>query len=163
MLSAMARKDADIPSPSVGTSEVLVVRDGTEVKLRLKSSVSSASSQVDDPIFFEAVEPVVVEGVTVVEAGAEARGTIILAQSKRSFGRRGKLDLTIDAVRAVDGLNLRLRATKSVKGKEKYGQAGVVTILAGPFGFFVKGKDVEIPGGTEYPIYIDGDREIKSE
>ena len=36
-----------------------------------------------------------------------------------------------------------------------------MTLLAGPFGILVKGKDVEIPAGTEYTIYLEGERSVR--
>jgi hypothetical protein len=36
----------------------------------------------------------------------------------------------------------------------------VVTILIGPLGALVKGKDVEVAAGTAFTIYIDGDRKV---
>ena len=62
---------------------------------------------------------------------------------------------------AVDGQNIRLRVSKSHRGKDKYVAAGVVTLLTGPFGALVKGKDIEIPAGTEYVLYIDRDQVIE--
>lgn len=95
-----------------------------------------------------------------IEKGAPAWGKVIQAKPKKSFGRSGKLDFTIDYVKAVDGQNLNLRSTREIKGDDSYGKAGVVTLLAGPLGFLVKGKNVEIEAGAEYTIFVDGDRKI---
>ena len=70
----------------------------------------------------------------------------------KTFGRSGKLDLTIDYVKSVDGQNLNLRSTREIKGDDSYGKAGVVTLLAGPLGFLVKGKNMEMDAGTEYTV-----------
>lgn len=144
-----------------GAGQAIVIPDGTEVTVRLVKDISSADARVDDEVKFEVVDAVEVDGVVVVEERAEARGQVLLAQSRRSFGRKGKLDFSIDTVEAVDGQNIRLRYSREMRGEGRAATAGVVTWLAGPFGFFVKGKDVEIPAGTEYTIYIDGERTIK--
>jgi hypothetical protein len=137
------------------------LKDGTEVKLRLVSTVSSSTAKVGDRVDFEASDDIVIDGIVVIQKGAAGRGEVTEARKKKSFGRSGKLNFTIDSVKAVDGQNIRLRSTKELKGEESYGKAGVVTILAGPFGAFVKGKDIDVPAGTEYAIYIDGDRKIE--
>lgn len=142
------------------TPTTVLVRDGSELVLRLRQAVSSATAQVEDAVLFEVAEPVVVEGVTVIEQGAEARGKVTLVQHKKGFGRRGKLDFSIDIVRASDGQNIRLRAERSLRGTDSFSKAAVVTILTGPFGIFVKGKDVEAVAGSEYRVYIDGDRRV---
>ncbi|MDA2937719.1 hypothetical protein MYX75_05585, partial [Acidobacteria bacterium AH-259-A15] len=138
----------------------VVLRDGTEVKLRLVKTVSSETARVGDRVDFEVVEDVMVDGVTVIQEGAKARGEVIEARKKKSFGRRGKLNFTIEVVEAVDGQHIRLRTTKELEGDEQHGKAAVVTILTGPFGWFVKGKNIEVPAGEEYTIYINGDRRI---
>lgn len=148
------------PMAALGVNEVLVP-EATAVELRLEQALSSASATTNLPILFRVQDDVVIDGRTVIEEGALARGTVTRAQHRKGFGRRGKLEFTIDVVEAIDGQNLRLRASQSLKGKDLYGTAGVVTILTGPFGVFVKGKDVEVPAGTEYTIYTDSDRRIR--
>ncbi len=133
----------------------VVVPDGTEVKLRLTQSLSSATAVENEPLLFEVVETVTVDGMTVIEKGAQARGTVTWAQHRKGFGRRGKLEFSIDVVKGADGRNVPLRATRSLRGKDLYGTAGVVTILTGPVGVFVEGRDVVVPAGTEYLVYVN--------
>jgi hypothetical protein len=83
------------------------------------------------------------------------------AQPAKGFGRKGKLNFSIDTVQSTSGENIRLRSSKTATGADSYGKAGVVTLLTGPFGALVKGKDIEVPAGTEFTIYIDGDRKVQ--
>ena len=135
--------------------------DGTEVTLRLRQQVSSATAKVGDRVDFEACVDVTVNEVVVIREGARAWGNVITARPKKSFGRAGKLDFTIDYVKAIDAQNVRLRSTQKTMGKENFGKAGVVSFIALPLGFFVKGKNVEIAAGTEFTVFADGDRAIK--
>ena len=140
----------------------ITIPDGTEVKLLLKNPLSSATAQLEQRLEFTASEAVVVHGVTVVEKGAPAVGHVTEAQPKKGFGRKGKLNFSIDTVQSISGENIRLRSSKAVTGSDSYGKAGVVTLLTGPLGALVKGQDVEVPAGTEFTIYIDGDRKVRS-
>lgn len=158
ILTAMAGATAD---GRTGSAKEVTLRDGTELRLRTVRTLSSETARTGDSVEFEVAEDVVVDGIVVIAKGAKARGEVIEAKKRKSFGRSGKLNFTIDVVQAVDGSNIRLRTTKESKGDESYGKAGVVTILAGPFGALVKGKDVTIEAGTEYTIFIDGDRVIQ--
>ncbi len=105
----------------------IVIPDGTEVRLRLVSRVSSADARVDDTIHLEAVEDVIVGGVVVIAKGAEGRGTVLRAERRKSFGRKGKLDFSIDCVKTVDGQNVRLRYVGVVRGEGRDATAGVGT------------------------------------
>ena len=104
-----------------------------------------------------------VYGVTVVAKGAAAIGHVTEVQPKKGFGRKGKLNFNIDTVQSMSGENIRLRSSKTAIGSDSYGKAGVVTLLTGPFGALVKGKDIEVPAGTEFTIYIDGDRKVRQQ
>ena len=146
-----------------GTSEsagAVTIPDGTEVRLLLKNPLSSATAQPEQRIEFTASAAVVVHGVTVVEKGAAGVGHVTEAQPKKGFGRKGKLNFSIDTVQSISGENIRLRSSKAATGSDSYGKAGVVTLLTGPLGALVKGQDVEVPAGTEFTIYIEGDRKL---
>ena len=148
-------------SGSAAEAQGITVPDGTEVKLLLKNPLSSATAQPEQRMEFTASEAVAVHGVTVIEKGAPAVGHVTEAQPAKGFGRKGKLNFSIDTVQSTSGENIRLRSSKTATGSDSYGKAGVVTILTGPFGALVKGKDIEVPAGTEFTIYIDGERKVQ--
>lgn len=160
VIAVMINSESSSGAPPV-PARGIKISDGTEVNLKLLDRLSSASAKVNDRVRFEVVDDVTINGVVAIAKGAEGVGSIFEASQKKSFGRSGKLNFTIDAVKAIDGGNVRLRASKTNKGNESYGKAGVITILTGPFGALVKGKDVELEPGTQYTIYIDGDRTIQ--
>ncbi len=76
------------------------------------------------------------------------------------MGRAGKLNFTLDHVKAPDGSNVRLRASTIRKGDDKTGTVIVGTVLLSPLFLIMRGKDVSIPRGTTIAAYVDGDREI---
>ena len=162
LLKAMMDPAGAAESAGAVDRREITIPDGTEVKLLLKNPLSSATAQPEQRVEFTASEAVVVHGVTVIEKGAAAVGHVTEAQPKKGFGRKGKLNFSIDTVQSMSGENIRLRSSKSASGSDSYGAAGVVTLLTGPLGALVKGKDVEVPAATEFTIYIDGDRKVRS-
>lgn len=162
IIAALVKSASTTPvKTEAPTGNEVTLADGTEVTLRLFKGVSSATARVEERVDFETAKDVMVDGVVVIKKGAPAWGKVIRASPKKSFGRSGKLDFTIDYVKAVDGQNLNLRSTRNIKGDDIYGKVGVVTLLAAsPLGFLVKGKNVEVEAGAEYTIFVDGDRMI---
>ena len=80
------------------------------------------------------------------------------------MGGGGKLDVTLDYVRLVDGDKVALRAVKDTKGGSHAGAmtgAMVATAIvfwpAAPLFLLMHGKDISIPKGTEITAYINGE------
>lgn len=141
--------------------------DGTAIKLRLSETISSADAKTGQEIPFEVTEDVVVQGVTVAAKGAQALGTVTEAQSKKSMGRGGKLNVNIDSVRLLDGEKAQLRAVKDSKGGGHVGAmtgamvaTAIVFFPAAPLFLFIKGKDITIPKGTEITAFVQGDMKL---
>ena len=53
----------------------ITIPAGTRISLRLGSSVSSASSRVEDPVQATLRSPIVIDGVTVLPAGTASADT----------------------------------------------------------------------------------------
>lgn len=143
------------------------LQDGTAVKLRLAENLTSATAKAGQQVPFEVLEEVDVEGVPVIAKGAQALGTVTMAEPKRSMGRAGKLDVNIDSVRLVDGEKAALSATQNAKGGGHTGAmtAGIVGTAivffpAAPLLLFIHGKDITIPQGTPITAFVSGDMKL---
>ncbi len=141
--------------------------DGTPVKLRLSQTISSAEAKVGQEIPFEVVEDLSVDQVVVLPKGATAIASVTAAQSKRSMGRGGKLDVTISYARLKDNEKVALRASQENKGGGHIGAmtgamvaTSIVFFPAAPLFLFIKGKDVTIPQGTEVTAFVEGDMHL---
>jgi hypothetical protein len=142
------------------TRGTLKIQDATSIRLSLMESLSSATNSVDDPVRFEVTEDVNAGGVVAIPRGSTAVGHVVEVEPRRRLGRAGKLNFSIDHVKAPDGTNVRLRASSTRKGDDKTGTVIVGTVLLSPLFLIMRGKDVSIPKGTEVIAYVDGDREI---
>lgn len=152
---------SDCAQPAAGAPREALLPAGTEIRVRLLETVSSSSAVERQPLLLETLEDIVVDGEVVVASGARAEGTVVRAQRRHGFGRRGKMAFTVDRAQAVDGGMLPLTEETSFRGNDRYSKAAVVTLLFGPFGIFVKGRDVEIPAGTELSAYVRGARLVR--
>jgi PEGA domain len=141
-----------------------ILEDGTPVRLRLTRTLSSADCRAGDRIDFEVVEPVILDGVTVVPQGAIAWGTVTEAEHKKRMGRGGKLAVMVNSVKLANSEKARLRAVREAQGgghKAVMGGAMVGTAIVfwpvAPVFLLMHGKDVKIPKGTEITAYVNGD------
>jgi hypothetical protein len=138
----------------------LKIPDGTPLRLSLMDTLNSGTNEVDDPIHFDVTEDVKIGDAVAIPKGSTATGHVVEVEPKRRMGRAGKLNFSVDFVKAPDGTNVRLRATSIRKGEDKSGTVIVGTVLLSPLFLIMHGKDINIPKGTQFGAYVDGDREI---
>jgi hypothetical protein len=150
-----------------GPPEPHTLLDGTPVKLRLSSTISSADAKVGQEIPFEVVEEIKIDGVVVLPKGATAIGTVTECNAKKSMGRAGKLNMNISYARLADQEKVALRATQDNKGGGHVGAmtgaivaTSIVFFPAAPLFLFIKGKDITIPQGTEITAFVEGDMHL---
>jgi TonB family protein len=154
------------PLPSAIASQAqgsAVLQDGTPVRLRINRNLSSKFDKVGATVDFEVLDEIRVRGLVVIEKGGFALGTITEAKPARRLGRGGKLDLVLDKVRLVSGQTAALRAAKETDGGGRVASmtaglvaTGILFFPAAPLLLFMKGKDIEIPKGTELTAYVNG-------
>lgn len=102
----------------------LLLHDGTPLRLRLSTNLSSADATTGQTITFELLDEVTVDNLIVIARGAMATGTVTDAEPKKRMARGGKLDVSIEYVRLVDDEKVALRAVKETKGG---GHTGAMT------------------------------------
>lgn len=143
----------------------VTIPDGTKLRVRLDQTISSATADNGQGVELSVTEAVKVGDQVVIPDGARVTGTITEAQEKRHMGRAGKLDFSIDRVRANDGnwIPLRYTVTKRSGGSHAV-STGVMTagaaILfwpAAPAFLLMKGKDVTINKGVVFDTFTDQD------
>jgi hypothetical protein len=154
-------------STAVDKRADILIPEDTPVRLKLLQNLSSGTSKINDKVDFEVIEAVKVGDAVVIDQGATAIATITQASSKKSFGRSGKLNVNIDYVRLVNGDKANLRAIKGGSGGSRTGMmtgavvaTAIVFFPAAPLFFFVKGKNIEIPKGTEITAYTAADTRL---
>lgn len=145
----------------VATAQVHTLQDGTPIRLRLNSTVSSATAHVNQTVDFEVTEPVINQSYVVIPKGAVALGRVTKAENKRRFGRAGVLEISVDSVRLAGGQTIPLRATHEKGEGDMSGARVAATVAASPVLVWVKGKDVTFEKGTETTAYVSGDARLE--
>ena len=125
----------------------------TIVRVKLLKPLSSATAHSGDPIEFEVLEDIKVEGVTVIVKGAKAIGRVAEVEPKKRFGHDGKIAFNINSVRLTDDGSAPLRGFFEAFGASP--NATVVQLSSGKDGMFAE--------GTEFTGRIDGDFPLKRE
>lgn len=162
------------------SSEVNLPED-TMVEVQLSTNLQSNFINEGQFIAFTVVEPIKINGVTVIERGARARGKIAKVRKAGRWGRAGEIYLEMQDVIAVDGARIPLKLTRKEKvtGDSDHATSvvrGGVTIAAvvllGPVGVIYgayslarsglnKGGDAVIPAGLLLETKVIGNAKVK--
>lgn len=137
------------------------IQEGTVVRVRLIETLDSRTANTGDMVTLEVADPLLVDGVMVIEPGAKVTGKIIDAVKNKSLGRKGKLDFTIDFVKAKDGQNIPLTSNVREGGKDAVVGVVAAAALINPLALFIKGKAATINKGTEFNCYVSRTVEVK--
>lgn len=100
---------------------VITIPEGTVITVRLGESLSSKNSTAGQGFSATVAEPVVVDGKTVIERGAAARGSVVDAKAMGHFKGGALLEVRLNAV-TINGKETTVQTgmiARSAKGKGK--------------------------------------------
>lgn len=101
--------------------ETITIPAGTVITVRLGETLSSRSSSAGQGFAATVAEHVVVDGKTVIEKGAAARGSVVDAKAMGHFKGGALLEVKLDSV-TIDGKDTAVETgmvARSVQGKGK--------------------------------------------
>jgi len=132
--TAVAPAPAPAPPPAP-----LVIPAGTHIRVSLGQELGSKISQTGQNFNATVADAIVVNGVTVVRAGAPASGTVVDAKSLGRFKGQAELAIRLDSIRAEGGTYPIATSTveRVEKGKGKRtagfigGGAGLGALIGG--------------------------------
>lgn len=162
-----AGQSTPVKPATTGQLGGLHIPDGTPIEIEAPYTLSSMDFKPNDKISFRVVNPVKVNGITVIDHGATATGRIDKAKRGGHWGKAGLLVWTMQTVTAVDGSKIPLRvASVRLRGDSKAAKVATQMIITGallpliaPVALlhgFKRGENAYIPAGKRYDVYVDG-------
>ena len=165
-------QSSDVTEQKPEATAIVQIPDGTLVEIEAPYTYSSMHFKPKDEISFRVVNPIKVNGITVIEQGATATGRIEKSKRGGHFGKAGLLLWTMESVTAVDGSQIPLRTTSvRLRGDSKGAKVATQMIITGALLWpiapvtllhgFKRGKDAFIPAGKRYEVFIDAHPTVK--
>ncbi len=130
--------------------------EGTEIRVRTESDLSSKTAEVGDMVYLRVSDPVRYHGHVVIPDGARVTGRISEARHRGVFGRSGKLAISVDSVKVGEN-SIRLRGARNNNGKGQGTLSIATAVLVAPIAGIITGKSATIKQGTEFIVYTDQD------
>ena len=163
-LTAQAYQDPR-PSATTSTSQV-TLPDGQEVVLRNIDPVSSNHSKAGEVVQFQVIRAVNIDDLVVIPEHAIAVGRVVNVEHAKLAHHGGKLAVAIQSVQLTNGDYAALRAVESRKERDfGWQDVGAATLIAAtlyylpltPLYLMAKGEEVNLPAGTRFTAFVDGD------
>ena len=144
------------------------VKAGTVVPVKFTETMSSKNAFEGQTVLFTVTQDIKDPKThnIVIKAGTSALGQVSKIEKTGVFGKKGELGINIQQTTAVDGSPISLQATAGKDGQAKRGTAIGWGIVGGflflPFALFMlkKGKNAEIPAGSQINAYVVSDVEV---
>ena len=136
--------------PAALAAQTVIVPGGTSILAEFQHDVRSKQKETatGDIIFTHVAQDVIVNGVVVIEEGAELLLRVEYAKKAKMFGRKGHLHFEAVSVRTVDGESAPLDGSYSRLGTgRKFVTATLAVAVAWPFAF-LRGKQASVPKGS---------------
>jgi hypothetical protein len=154
ILAMVMAPSASAPPPIAKAPEIVDVRipGGTIVAVQLSYAVSSDDAVEGRPVLMTVAEDVVVDGVTVIQQGAEAHAEVTTLKQPGFMNRPpGQFAWTMDYVTAVNGEHIR---TGFFSKEAAENPMSSIMGAPGPSWEFRKGKPAVIAANTRFQTVI---------
>ena len=141
---------------------------GQQVRLVLKTDLSSEHAKVGDVVEFEVVRSVKADGLVVIPAGTQAQAVVIEAKPHARKGVPGSLAIAFREVHVVNGDVARLTGDEQRKGADKKAEIdnNIGATIFQTFGFgapltplflLQRGEGVHLTPGTQLTAFVADD------
>lgn len=138
----------------------LILSEGTEVKLKTLIELKGSELKVGDKIDLELAEPIILNDQIVVKPGARASASVSMAASSKAFGKKGKLEFSIDYLYLKGGKVVKLKSNIASNAKGRGVTTAAVSVLVTPLGLLWHGQQAKFPAGSIFAAYVDHDTPI---
>ena len=144
----------------------VTVPANTLVKIALVTPINAKTMKAGDTVQYTVAEDVLQDGMLIFAKGAPGSGVVKKVEQASNFGRDAKIDIDFQTATAMDGTSVDM--TLGAEAQEKMetmamaaGASIAGMIVLGPIGIiggaFVKGKNIDLPAGTELYIQTKAD------
>ena len=147
----------------------VIVPKNTLIKVALVDPVNTKNLKKGDVIRYKVASDVIVDGKLVFAKGEPGDGTVLKVKQARNFGRDAELEIDYKQTKSIDGTYVSTFMGEESKEQMKSmamaaGASLAGIIILGPIGViggaFVKGKNIDLPAGTEFYIQTKADTQL---
>lgn len=132
------------------TAENATLKAGTNIPLETVSPIDTEFISSGQMVDLRVAADIKVDSKVVIKAGSLAKGQIVNFKKNGAIGSPGKVEVQVKSVQAVDGQEVYLVGGNVQKeGESKLVLSIALSLLICPLFLLIKGKNAEVPAGTQ--------------
>lgn len=137
------------------------IPERTVIPVRLIQHLKGGDSMVGQSVDFEVATDIIIDNFVVIKYKAPAYATVTAAEKAGYVSQGGKIGLSMDYAKAVDGSKVYLKSILGEQAEDHMGANIAASIIICPLILAVKGDEAEIPPGREFKAYVQNDVDIE--
>ena len=136
--------------------EKIVLSKGTTIEIASTKEMGSKLNQTGEIAHFEVQKEVLVNGEVIIPAGAKVTGTVTKSKRAKMAGTNAKFELGVDYLELPNGNLIKVSSQRALDNMEDKQPLVIgAAVFINPLFLLFKGKDVTMPVGTIFEVYLD--------
>jgi len=138
-------------------ADVIKVPERTVVPVKLIQQLKGDAVMVGQSVDFEVSRDIIIDDFIVIKRGAPAYGNVTSAEKGGYVSKGGKIGLSIDYCKAIDGKKVYLKSILQREAESHMGANIAASVIVCPLFLLAKGGQAELPVGMEFRSYVEND------
>lgn len=138
-------------------ADEIKISERTVVPVKLIQHLKGDAITVGQSVDFEVSRDIIIDNFIVIKRGAPAYGNVTGAEKAGYVSKGGKIGLSIDYCKAIDGKKVYLKSILQKEGESHVGGNIAASIIVCPLFLLAKGEQAELPVGMEFRSYVEND------
>ena len=137
------------------------IPERTVIPVKLIQQLKGDQALIGQSVDFEVSRDIIIDDFIVIKRGAPTYATITSSEKAGYVSQGGKIGISMDYCKAIDGSKVYLRSILSKEAESHMGANIAASFILCPLILIAKGDEAEIPVGTEYKAYVENDVLVK--
>lgn len=159
ILAEFNKPKSNIGENGVIVGNIYIPKDST-ITLELIDPLSSKQNKKGDVFRLRTTENTLVNNVIIIPKGTECTGTVLKAKGNGAWGSAGHLEIDIDHIKTLNGIDVPLNGYVKDQGNRDNGAAAVGILVSLVGGLFMKGENIYFNPGQTFRVSVQKDTDL---
>jgi hypothetical protein len=148
----------------VDTTKFMKLEEGTIIVVKSMSNIPSKTISYGESLDFACADDIFINNKLIFKKNSNIKAKVEKIDNAKILGKEGVLEIKFNSITAIDGQEILIEAVYGkLKGTNNTGTAVNLSIFLSPLFLFIKGKEAEIPIGSQMEVYTTRESFIRTQ